>query len=219
MSDTAEKQIKRKKFLLKYTWQSLYGYGLTWSILFFAKLFGIASFGYDNLLIDFIWILLSVGTFIFWINRYEKIKSGTSNLITIAEFVNWLALFWYTIFFMDEIRMVALFFSIIVLVFMLSHSNFVTSIAITIFFAITFIIISYICINFLNQKGVFSEQLFYVIIFIPTGIYISWMSEAFRRQLRKARDSEKSTENARAELQKIFNELRANEIEIENKNY
>ena len=218
MSDTAEKQIKRKKFLLKYTWQSLYGYGLTWSILFFAKLFGIASFGYDNLLIDFIWILLSVGTFIFWINRYEKIKSGTSNLITIAEFVNWLALFWYTIFFMDEIRMVALFFSIIVLVFMLSHSNFVTSIAITIFFAITFIIISYICINFLNQKGVFSEQLFYVIIFIPTGIYISWMSEAFRRQLRKARDSEKSTENARAELQKIFNELRANEIEIENKN-
>lgn len=218
MPNTSEKQIKRKKFLLKYTRQSLYGYGLTLSILFFAKLFGVANFGYDKLIVDFIWIFLSVGIFIFWINRYEKINTSTSNAITILEFANWLAVFWYTIFFLDEIRMVALFFSIIVLVFMLSHSNFITSIAITVFFAITFIIISYICINFLNQQGNFYEQLFYVIVFIPTGFYISWMSEAFRRQLRKSRDSEKATENARSELQKIFNELRSNEIEIENKN-
>ena len=218
MIDTTEKQIQRKKFLHKYTWQSLYGYGITLGMLFFAKIFGIANFGYDKLLFDTAWILLSVGTFLFWIKRYQQISTTTSNIITLIEFINWLAIFWYTIFFLDEIRMVALFFSIIVLVFMLSHSNFITSIAITVFFAITYIIITYICINFLGQKGVFSEQLFYVIIFIPTGCYISWMSEAYRRQLNKARASEKATENARSELQIIFNELRANEIEIESKN-
>ena len=44
------------------------------------------------------------------------------------------------------------------------------------------------------------------------------MSDAYRKQLLKARASEKATESARSELQKIFNELRANEIEIESKN-
>ena len=218
MSDTTAKQIQRKEFLYKYTWQSLYGYGITLGMLFFAKIFGIATFGYSELIFDLVWILLSVGTFLFWIRNYTQISSGAGNLITIIEFVNWLAIFWYTIFFLNEIRMVALFFSIVMLVFMLSHSNFITSIAITIFFAITYIIITYICINFLNQEGNFSEQLFYVIIFLPTGLYISWMSEVYRRQLHKARASEKATENARSELQKIFNELRANEIEIESKN-
>ncbi|MBL0047768.1 MAG: SpoIIE family protein phosphatase [Bacteroidetes bacterium] len=218
MTESPEKQILRRNFLYKYTKQSLYGYGITISMLFFAKWFGIASFTYDKLIFDFVWILASVGLFVLWIRGQKQISAPASNVITILEFINWLAIFWYTIFFLDEIRMVSLFFSIIVLVFMLSHSNFITSIAITVFFAITYTIISYICINFLGQKGVFSEQLFYVIIFVPTGFYISWMSEAYRRQLHKARASEKATESARSELQKIFNELRANEIEIENKN-
>jgi serine phosphatase RsbU (regulator of sigma subunit) len=218
MADTTEKNILRKKLLLKYTWQSLYGYGMTWGMLFFAKLFGIASFDYSFLWFIFSWIVVSVGIFLFWISRNSLIQPDKAKVITLLEFVNWIAIFWYAIFFLDEIRLVALFFSIIVLVFMLSHSNFITSIAISIFFAITYIFITYICINFLGQHGVFSEQLFYVIIFLPTAFYISWMSEVYRRQLHKARASEKATENARSELQKIFNELRANEIEIETKN-
>jgi serine phosphatase RsbU (regulator of sigma subunit) len=208
----------RKFSLFKYTKQSMFGYSLTFMLLLVAKFMGIVSFGYEQLIVDAIWIFASVGIFLFWINRYSEISVTTRNVITLIEFANWLAIFWYTIFFLNEIRMVALFFSIIALVFMLSHSNFITSIAITLFFAITYIIITYICINFLQQSGNFTEHLYYVLVFVPTGIYISWMSEVYRKQLLKSRASEKATESARKELQKIFNELRANEIEIESKN-
>jgi len=145
-------------------------------LLLLAKFMGIVSFGYEQLIVDAIWIYASVGIFLFWISSYTEISVTTRTLITVIEFANWLAIFWYTIFFLNEIRMVALFFSIIALVFMLSHSNFITSIAITLFFAITYIIITYICINFLQQKGHFTEHLYYVLVFVPTGIYISWMS-------------------------------------------
>ena len=218
MSETNEKQIYRRKFLFRYTKQSLYVYCISLSILFFAKLFGLGKFGYDKLIIDLVWVFTSVPLFLFWITRYEKISVSTSNLITIVEYLNWISIFWFTIFFLNEIRLVAVFLSIIGLVFMLSHSNFLTSIVVSVFFAVTYIIISYICINFLNQAGDFYTELFYIIIFLPTGIYISWMTEVYRKQIKKARNSEKATESARAELQKIFNELRANEIEIENKN-
>ena len=218
MTDTIEKQIRRREFILKHTRQSLIGYSMTLGMLFIAKLSGIASFGYTNLLIDFLWILISVGGFIFWITRYSKITESSANTITVLEFINWLVIFWFSIFFMNEIRILALFFSIIALVFMLSHSNFITSLVITLFFAITYTIISYVCINFLNQKGNFYEELFYVIIFLPTGFYISSMSEQYRKQILKLRKSEYATETARSELQTIFNELRAHEIDIETKN-
>ena len=127
MTETTEKQVYRKSFLFKYTKLSFYGYGITFAILLFAKMIGVAKFGYDKLLVDFVWILGSVSFFLMWITRHKRISVSTSNLITSAEFLNWLAIFWYTIFFLDEIRQVALFFSIIVLVFMLSHSNFIMS--------------------------------------------------------------------------------------------
>jgi methyl-accepting chemotaxis protein len=98
-------------------------------------------------------------------------------------------------------------FAIFAMLFLLLGSNLVRSLAITSTIIITHSLVSYYSITFLHQSGSLRQELFYVFCFIPFALFVSILSDYFRKQKIQIIESKKAAEEARDSLQDVISDI------------
>jgi methyl-accepting chemotaxis protein len=137
----------------------------------------------------------------------RQITRKAANTFFFSQFVIWLILYFIWVLFLNEIRIMGLFFAILALCFLLSNSSLIQALSVSISQTILHIIATYIGINHLHQSGSFRIELFYILCFFPSAILMSFLAGRFKRQKIKIIYSKRNIEQARDALTTVISDI------------
>lgn len=205
--DSAEKAKKRRKRVILNTYMTLLGYLLALSTSIIAKLAGFSSIKYSELMICFAFaIVITVACLIrFHFSSYISLKE--TKFYSFAQFGVWLVLYGCWAMLLHEARIIGLFFGLLALCMLLGMSNFMGSIVLTISITICHIIASYIGIHYFHQTNALREDMFYILFFIPSAVFISYTTGRFATQKKDIRSYNQMVKNSRDMLKEIIKEV------------
>jgi len=187
MRGTDAQHTRRRKVLLVNSLYVFLGYWIPLGALVVARIFDLASFDMGNVVSLWSLCFACMLVFFFLIATRKKISRAFASGITYANFVFWLGLYSYMVSFLNEIRLSALFFALIALVFLLSSTRFAISMTLSICIVVIYTSVSYYAIVYLGQEGSMKEEAFYALIFFAIAVFISIVSQKFDRQRKEVR--------------------------------
>ena len=177
-----EKNQRRRSVLHKNTSIAIFGYLLPWSAYLIIKIFNLATYTYWDLTIIGLWILISHFLFQYIIHRRLIVTIHFANMITLAELVNWVAIFSYLISFLNEVRLSALLTAFIGIIFVLPNAGFLPSLLLSSAVVVSYTTISYYQIYYGHQKGVFPLELMHVFFFFFAALFVAFAAGKFKSQ-------------------------------------
>jgi len=205
---------RRKRILIKYTMFVFLAYSITQIATLIARLFHFSSVTYSEILFVTVNTLSLTVLFIIIISLKKNISNRFVNIAFFGQFAVWLVMYTVWVITLREVRVMALFFAIMALTFLLSNSKFIQSISIAISAVVIQIAGSYFAISYLKQPGSFGLEVFYTCCFLPSAVFISYLSEQYSRQRNEVKAAKRIAEQNRdalwEEMQKtnqINNEL------------
>jgi len=146
--DQFDKYAIRKKKIIRQSLLISLGYFIVFISTTAAKIAGLSSIKSWQIIFC---ACLSMGgmlIYILIIIPQKKISNLNANIIYFTQFILWLILYTFFVFWVNEIRSVALLFAIMALLFVISNSNFIESLIFTISATSISLVASYICIFF-----------------------------------------------------------------------
>ena len=188
------------------------GYSLPILALFVVKALDIASYSYTNLMIIIFWVALSRLVSHIIIKKKRVIKTAFANLVLFFELTNWMFIFCYLISFLNEIRIAALFFAFIGLIFLFTNAGTLPSfiLSIAVFFSYTGTTYYQIHVN--DQSGIFALEFMYACFFMFPSLFLSAAAGLFnkqRKQIVVAKRHAEAANKAKSEfLANMSHELR-----------
>ena len=191
-----EKNQRRRSVLHKNTSIASFGYLLPWTAYLIVKMCNLATYSYWDLIIAGLWILLSHFVFQYTIHRKLVVTTHFVNMITFGQLVNWLAIFSYSISFLNEVRLSALLIAFIGIIFVLPNAGFLPSLVLSSGVVVSYITISYYQIYYGHQKGVFPLELMYVFFFFFAALYVAFAAGKFKSQREEIIFSKRRAETA-----------------------
>ncbi len=174
--ETRAQRIKR--ITLRNTMLTLVGYSLHLSASYIGKFLNLTSCTYSQLNFIVIITLVTISMFCLYITFNKEISFRLSQKIGIAQLLNMLAIMGLWLFFIQELRGIALFSVMIPFIFFFSVGTVTTSIIIAILFIIIYLFVSYYCIYQLGQSGSFLTEVFFCFCFSYTVLFLSGMTDA-----------------------------------------
>jgi len=199
-----EKQLKknerRRRLLLRNTSLGSVGYALPICALIIVKALGFVSYAYRDVAIISIWVLLSRIISYSIIKNRREITVFFANSVLCCELISWMLIYTYLTSFLNEIRLVALFFAFIGIVFLLTNAGFLPSLLLTLAVVATYTSVSYVQIVYGQQAGSFSLELLYVSLFLMAALYLSFAAGMFKRQRQEVVVAKRKAENNMKEL-------------------
>lgn len=206
-----DKDIRRKKILIKYTVLVFVAYSITQIATLCAHLSGISSVRLPEILFVTSVTLGSAVIFLVLIKLKRVTTRGFANFVYFGQFAVWIVM--YTVWFLTlrEVRGMALFCALMALSFLLSNANLIQSLLITASAAVIQIAGSYFAIFYLKQPGSFGIEVFYTLCFLPAALFICNLSAQYDRQRSETKEAKRAAEQSRdaahqlnAELQKAL---------------
>ena len=191
---------RRRQILKQNLIYVIIAYCITQLAGFVGKVAGLSSITHGQIL--FI-LCTAVGATILYfpfINARKRFTDTYVNVVFFSQFVVWLILYAFWIYFLAELRSLALFFALLALIFLISNSNFLQSAVISISATIVQITISYCAIHLKGQPGQFKEELLYTASFLPSAIFISYLAGKYYRQRGNIRKAKRAAEKTRDAL-------------------
>jgi signal transduction histidine kinase len=185
MRKQLETNERRRRLLLKNTSLGSVGYVLPICALLVVKMLGLASYTYLNVIIISLWVLLSRITSYAIIKNRHEIKTFFASSVLWCELINWILIYIYLISFLNEIRLAALFFAFIGIIFLLTNAGFLASIVLSVVVVASYTSVSYVQIFYSKQAGSFTLELLYVALFFMAASYLSFAAGMFKRQRQK----------------------------------
>ncbi len=201
---TAEKYQRRKKIQITNVILVLIGYLLTQPVSLLTKFAGLSSITYSEL---FLFFLFSVGVTLVYLTILTLMKEITkkkSDLFYFSQFGFLVILYAVWVVFLNEARMVGLFFMIFALLFLLISSTLKWSLLISSVLIITHAFAAYFGITYLNQTGSMRHELVYVCCAIPTALFICFLSGRFSKQKDEIVQAKKAAEKNRDVLKAVL---------------
>ncbi|MCU0848428.1 MAG: SpoIIE family protein phosphatase [Spirochaetes bacterium] len=198
--ETIEKSAIRKKYFIKSQVIVMFGYAMTQAGTLVARQLGFSSISYGEIL----FVTLSTMGFTLLVTVVVKPKKIISNAfiqtVVKIQFVFWLMMYMFWIYFLQEARILGLFFAFMPLIFLATNSNFIQSLIISIAVAVIQLVASYYAINFAHQGGSFKDVVFYTSWFFPSALYIAYVAGLFHKKRKEVRQSKQDAELARDAL-------------------
>ncbi|PKN88366.1 MAG: hypothetical protein CVU51_04150 [Deltaproteobacteria bacterium HGW-Deltaproteobacteria-1] len=185
---------RRREILTKYTIFVFIGYIITQIVTLIAHLFHFSSVSYSEILFTASTVLGATILFLIIIRLKKTITTGFSNFAFFGQFAVWLVMYTIWFFMLREIRVMALFFALMALVFLLANSRFIQSMIIAISATIIQILGSYYAIFHLGQRGSFGLEIFFTFCFLPSAIFIAYLSENYSRQRNELKEARRTAE-------------------------
>jgi len=211
--------ISHYRLLLRTNIYVLVAYIITAAETLVAKLLGLTSIAYKDILT--ITIIILIGTSIsIGIIYYKKfIPKKIELLLFYAQVLLYLVLYAAWVYRLNEIRIFGLFCALMALVIMLSYTTFVQSLLIALGTIVTHVLVTWYAIEVSGQDGVLSMQIFYSISMLLPFLLISFISSYLSSknmvlQKTKAR-LEKMNESLLSTNMKLENIQKMSEIEMD----
>jgi len=195
-----QKYSRRKKNFSRYSIIIIIGYAITQIGSLLAKHAGLSTITYNEiLLIASVSIGLTIIITLIVLARKELPDRFIFPLISL-QFVIWLVLYVFWVYFLREARVLGLFFAFMPLIFLITSSNLVQSLSITVSLAAIQLGVSYYGIYHDGQAGSFLEAVFYTSWFFPSALYIAYAAGTFHRQRKELRKAKQEAEKSRDAL-------------------
>ena len=205
--ETVDKSQWRKKILLFSTLLVLFSYLLAQAASIGAKLTGLSSITYTQILFCIIVCTGLTCAIMILIYIQKTVSVKKVNIFYYTQFVIFLLLYLLWIIFLHEARTIGFFFAVLALCFLLSNSNFVWSFTISIATSALHTAGSYWAITYLGQSGSFKTQLFYVFCFLPSALMMSYLAGRFNSQKIELRKAKKMAEASRDNLHGVIDDV------------
>jgi signal transduction histidine kinase len=200
MKKQIETNERRRRLLLKNTSLGSVGYALPICALLIVKMLGFVSYTYHNVAIISLWVLLSRIISYAIIKNRREITAFFASSVLWCELVNWILIYIYLVSFLSEIRLAALFFAFIGIIFLLTNAGFLASLILTLVVVASYTSVSYIQIVYGQQAGSFNLELLYVALFFMAALYLSFAAGMFKRQREEVVAAKRKAENSMTEL-------------------
>ncbi len=162
--------------LLSMTINVLPGYLIAEIYGLLAHYLGMTSMGYGDILLL---SLAADGGTIFFMLLLVKVKNLSRSgfiLIFSCELILFMCTYSVVVYMLNELRALALVYSLVAIMILLPFSNYKESIIISLGSIIVYISASYAAIYFGGQSGSFSKELYYTISFIPIIIILTFIA-------------------------------------------
>ena len=202
-----DKNTRRQQILVKNTFFVILAYFLTQVASLIAHLYGFSSIKYSEIFLISSAALGSTLLFLLAIKLKKEITTVFANSIFFGQFIVWLVMYTSWVLSLRELRVMALFFALISLMFLLSNAKLIQSIVIAVCTTIIQIAGSYYAIFYLKQQGSFGIEVFYTFCFVPSALFICKLSEQFSLQRAETATAKRVAEQSRdalaEEIQKV----------------
>ena len=197
---------------MKNTTVATIGYSLPILALFVVKALNFASYSYTNLIIIVTWVTLSRLISYLIIMKKRSVTRQFANLVMICELINWVFIFCYLVSFLNEVRIAALFFAFIGLIFLFTNAGVLHSILLSMAIFISYTGVAYYQIHMNDQAGLFTLEFMYACFFMFSSFFLSSAAGLFnkqRKQIITVKRHAEAANNAKSEfLANMSHELR-----------
>ena len=185
-----------------------------------AHYLGLTSMGYRDILI--LSIIVDGGTLIciLILARIEKLSRVSFLLFFAAELLLFISTFSIVVYKLQEIRTLALVYSMVAIMILLPLSSYKESLLISLSSITVYIASSYFAIYYGGQHGVFIKELYYTISFIPILIITSYVAYQISTQRKTIQTDQKLLREMNDALRKTnmdlerTNTIARNEMEL-----
>jgi len=202
-----DKNVRRKKILLKYTTLVFVAYAITQIATLGAYLAGISSVRLSEVLLLASISLGVTAIFLLWIRLKNVATKKFANFVFFGQFAVWLVMYsaWFLV--LREVRGAALFCALMALSFLLSNANLVQSLIVTASATLLQIAGSYVAIVHLKQPGSLGVEIFYALCFLPAALFICNLSDQYARQRSEVKAAKSAAEQSRDAAHQLNAEL------------
>jgi signal transduction histidine kinase len=191
-----DKNARRRRILVKNSSLAFLGYWFPMVAYAIVRSLGFASYTYWNLAIADTWIILSGILILVTIYLKREITKKFIDTIVFLELANWVLVYFYLVYFLNEIRFSALLCAFMGIIFLLPSYGFIPSLLLSSSTAVGYTIIAYYQIYHGGQAGAFPLELMYVSFFFVAAIFVALTAEMFSNQRRDAMEARKRAESA-----------------------
>ena len=206
---------RRRGTLLKYTFFVLIAYSITQIATLCARLLGLSSVSYAEILGI---TALSLGTslvFVAFIQLKKTLTQRFTNFVFFGQFVTWIVLYALWLLVLRETRVMALFFGLMALTFSLSNTKLIQSLVITAGTCTIQIAGSFFAIYHLQQPGSFALEVFYTLCFLPSALFICSLSGQYSTQRAEIKEAKRIAEHQSDALLLEMDKVRQVNAELE----
>jgi len=196
-----ERLKKVKKITLRNTLLSLPGYFVGLSASYIAKALNLTSCSYASINYLSLFTICSVCFFALIIYLKKTVTVKFSQIIGLFQIFFWLVLCGFWLYVMHEVRILALFASVIPFTFFFIIGNIATSMIIVILFEAIYLSTSYYSITYGGQTGSFVLEFYHSYCSFFSALFLISMAHFYKKQKRLTKISQKNTEKASAELE------------------
>ena len=212
MKNRGNKGIYRRKLLLKNTTIATYGYTIPFLSYVIIKLTGGARYTTTDLVILGAWIYASRIASYLIIRSRREVSIRFSHIVLAYELINWILIFYFLVWMLNDLRLTALFCAFLGMIFLLTNVGYLASFMLSLSVFIGYVAISYYQIEHGHQMGTFSEEFMYACYFMFPAIFLSIAAGIFKRQrqavVRAKRKAEAANQAKSEFLANMSHELR-----------
>jgi diguanylate cyclase (GGDEF)-like protein len=195
-----DKNERRRAILLRNVTLVFVGYLMTQLAALAARLLGLSSVGYGEILFVAGFTLGSSAAF-YAVSRFKaSISNGYVGLFHFGQYVIWLVAYAVWVLTLREIRVMALFCAMMPLTFMLSDTKAWQSLTIALSAFVIQIAASWVAIAHLGQVGSFKLEVYYAFCFLPSALFLCYLAGLFSRQRQEVRAAKHGAEQSRDAL-------------------
>lgn len=203
MTDRSETRAQKvKRITLRNTILTFIGYSLHLGASYVGKFLNLTSCSYRQLNLIVLLIVVTIALFCIFIKTKKEISYKLSQWIGIAQLLNMLLILGLWLFFIQELRGVALFSVMIPFIFFFSVGTVLTSIVIAILFMLIYLAIAYYSIYYMGQDGSFLTEAFFCFCFAYTVLFLIGMTDLYQKQRMKIKLAKADSEKAKKEIEK-----------------
>jgi len=175
-----DKTARRKKALYRNQKMVSLGFFVSFCAIYGAYLLGIASYSFQPVFIWCSWVILSELLSIGLIARAKYITYKFALNLNLCIFGNWILLWLWSLSFLGEVKIVALFGAMLALIFLLSYSGFLFSILLSIITTAGFMASTWLSKGITEEH--FNQELYYGSFYFVTALFLSWAAGQFEQQ-------------------------------------
>lgn len=220
MTDSLPSHVneKRRRSLSGYTLLGMISYQLPMGIAFLAKAFGIAGYGYSDILYPYLLFISFSVTSLIMIRIRKNISNEFIKFILHFQAMSSLLISAYLGYAMIDQRHLVPIGCLLPLLFVFIQSSLVVSFAYISLEVILYIALSYIGIKLSGQAGTFISEALYIVIYVPVCIFIAYISKIIQDQQKKIKSANSKLKNAHIELETTYTSLETVHETLESQN-
>ena len=204
--ETRGQRIRR--ITLRNTMLSYLGYWLPIISSYIAIGFNLTSCTFRQMNYVLIYITISVWLFVLFVYLHKEVTYRMSNILGIMQLVNWLMVTAFWLLFLNEIRILALFSSMIPFVFFFAVGNIYSSLLIAMTFVTIYLAEAWYCIVMNGQGGSFWHELFFTFCFFYATLFLIGMTHAYKKQRKIIRTARADSEESKIKIEQTNVDLR-----------